>query len=128
MEEIEKTKKTKRSENETYKSLLANMNKIDREINVLASKKRKIYNLLFKYYKCENCLKHFNKKLKKNITKTGRVDTYVERNWDEFGDLYEEYKVDRYVKDLKCPYCSYIQKDEYGFIKYLRSYDYKYYQ
>ena len=128
MEEIEKVKKTKRSENETYKSLLADMNKIDREISALKSKKSKIQNLLHKYYKCENCLKRFNKTLKKNIIKTGRVVTTIEQEWNDFRDLTEEYKIDRYVKDLKCPYCSYIQKNAYGFIKYLRSYDYKYYQ
>ena len=127
MEETQKIKKTKRSENETYKSLLANVNKINREINNLTNKKSKIRNLLAKYYKCEKCLKFFNKTLKKNITKTGRIITNTERHWDDFGDLIEEYKTDTYVKGLKCPYCSYIQENEYGFKNYLRAYDFKYY-
>ena len=54
MEEIQKVKKTKRSENETYKSLLANINKINREINNLTDKKHKIRDLLAKYYKLKN--------------------------------------------------------------------------
>ena len=127
MEEIQKVKKTKRSENETYKSLLANVNKINRKINNLTNKKSKIRNLLAKYYKCEKCLKFFNKTLKKNITKTGRIITDTERHWNNFGDLIEEYKTDTYVKELKCPYCSYIQENEYGFKNYLRAYDFKYY-
>ena len=127
MEETQKIKKTKRSENETYKSLLANVNKINREINNLTNKKSKIRDLLAKYYKCEKCLKYFNKTLKKNITKTGRIITNTERHWNNFGDLIEEYKTDTYVKELKCPYCSYIQENEYGFKNYLRAYDFKYY-
>ena len=127
MEETQKIKKTKRSENETYKSLLANVNKINREINNLTNKKSKIRNLLAKYYKCEKCLKFFNKTLKKNITKTGRIITDTERHWNNFGDLIEEYKTDTYVKELKCPYCSYIQENECGFKNYLRAYDFKYY-
>ena len=127
MEETQKVKKTKRSENETYKSLLANVNKINRKINNLTNKKSKIRNLLAKYYKCEKCLKFFNKTLKKNITKTGRIITDTERHWNNFGDLIEEYKTDTYVKELKCPYCSYIQENEYGFKNYLRAYDFKYY-
>ena len=43
MEETQKIKKTKRSENETYKSLLANVNKINREINNLTDIKYAIY-------------------------------------------------------------------------------------
>lgn len=127
MEEIQKVKKTKRSENETYKSLLANMNKINKEINNLTDKKHKIRNLLAKYYKCEKCLKFFNKTFKKNITKTGRIITDTERHWNNFGDLIEEHKIDTYIKELKCPYCSYIQENEYGFKNYLRAYDFKYY-
>ena len=103
------------------------MNKINREINNLTDKKHKIRDLLAKYYKCEKCLKFFNKTLKKNITKTGRIITDTERHWNNFGDLIEEYKTDTYVKELKCPYCSYIQENEYGFKNYLRAYDFKYY-
>lgn len=95
---------TKKSENETYKTLISEIKRLSADIDILTKKRKRIRCILYKNYtQCYKCGKHFNRLYKKNWAS-------IESN-----DGNKSYMIDHSCNPIsvtvKCPYCGNEQKE-----------------
>lgn len=94
---------SKKSENETYKSLTSEVKRLSLDIDALTNKRRRIKHILYKNYtQCTKCKKHFNRLYKKNwVTETvnGRESYIMDKSSEPISVI------------VKCPYCENEQKE-----------------